>query len=155
MNAPPAAKTHARLSCVQRGKSCFSSRSLAVCKRVWNRYIVLLYTRWFTRSLIFYLFIRTGEVCHASHNIVIFLLVFLAEGRTTARLFFLRSRLPVAAIRRVSHRNLGAEIPDRTLTNTLYAYTRDNAVLTSLCETQTHTIRSTSGNHSDADGGDA
>lgn len=72
MKAAPAVKTHARVSCIQREKPVSEVIVLQFTRGFRNRYIVYLvylYPRWFTRSLIFYLFIRTVEVD-----------VFFAEG---------------------------------------------------------------------------
>lgn len=140
MKAAPAVKSHARVSCIQREKPV-------------SEVIVLQFTRGFGTGTLYlvYLYILDGLLAPLFS---IFLCkplksMFFSRGEERMCVFFLCSRLPVAEIRRVSRLNLGA---DRTLANTLYAFTSDNGVFMSLCETQTYTIRSTPGKHSDADG---
>lgn len=105
MKAAPAVKTHARVSCIQREKPVSEVIVLQFTREfgTGTLYLVYLYPRWFTRSLIFYLFIRTFEVhgfCGGN-----------ARGEEPMCVFFLRSRLPVAAIGPVSRLNLVPSFP--------------------------------------------
>lgn len=145
MKAAPAVKTHARVSCIQREKPVSEVIVLQFTREfgTGTLYLVYLYPRWFTRSLIFYLFIRTFEV----HG-------FLQRERKRRRtnVCLLPSFTPASSCDQTGFTlEPPAEFSDRTLAYTLYAFTNDNGVFMSLCETQTYTIRSTPGKHSDAD----